>query len=92
MTATSMPTAGARSRTEADVPLLALSEVALGAVTLVAVLGLRRVFLDTGWFGPLALQVVAAHGLAAVLRRRGASLITSTLFLVLGAGLAIAWI
>lgn len=73
-------------------PLLLFSEVALTAVTLAAVLGLRRAFLGTEWFPELALQVVAAHGTSAYARRRGVS-VAATLAITLALGvLAVAWI
>lgn len=75
-----------------DLPILAISEVALALVTLFAVLGLRRAFLGTEWFPELALQVVAAHGLTAVLRRRAVSM-PLTLLTMVGVGiLAITWV
>lgn len=75
-----------------DLPILALSEIALALVTLFAVLGLRRAFLGTEWFPELALQVLAAHSLTGVLRRRGVSM-PLTLLAMVGAGVvAITWI
>ncbi|WP_436795638.1 transglutaminase TgpA family protein [Actinospongicola halichondriae] len=75
-----------------ELPLLLLSEIALTAVTLAGVLGLRRAFLGTEWFPALAVQVVAAHGLAAFLRRRGVS-IAGSVALVLAAGfIAVTWV
>ena len=61
----------------APLPLLLLGEVALAAVTLAGVYAMRRVFVGTDWFGPLALQAMLAHGLVAVLRRRGVPLLPS---------------
>ena len=60
-----MTAASAPSRVRADaedfgLPILLLSELALGLVTLAAVFGLRRAFLDTVWMGPLLLQAVGA--------------------------------
>lgn len=83
---------GRRTTTSRDLPILALSEVALALVMIFAVLGLRRAFLGTEWFPELAIQVVAAHGLTTVLRRRAVSMPLSLLAMV-GAGiLAITWI
>ncbi len=76
----------------AGLPLLVLSEVALTAVTMAAVLGLRRAFLGTEWFPQLAIQVLAAHGLMSVLRRRGVSVATSLLVAIGAGALAITWI
>ena len=87
---TAVPTR--QDTTSRDLPLLPLSEIALALVTLFAVLGLRRAFLGTEWFPELAVQVVAAHGLATVLRRRAVSM-PLTLVAMIGAGvLAITWI
>ena len=76
-----VPAGAARQRLaspDADaMPLLLLAEVALAGVSLASAFSLRRVFLDTDWFGPIALQVLLAHGLAAVLRRRGVALLPS---------------
>lgn len=93
MTAATAGARGARAvRADQDLPLLALSEVALGAVTVAAMFGLRRAFLGSEWFWPLALQAVAAHGLAAALRRRGVPTAGAFAALV-GAGfLAVTWI
>jgi transglutaminase-like putative cysteine protease len=55
-------------------PLLPVAEVALAAVTLAAVLGMSRLFDGGGWLEPLAANAVAAHGVAALARRRGLSL------------------
>ncbi len=73
-------------------PLLLLSEIALTAVTLAAVLGLRRAFLGTEWFPQLAAQVVAAHATTAYARRRGVS-VAATIAVTIAFGfLAVAWI
>lgn len=91
MTTTTPHRAIARADTKA-VPLLAMSEVALVAVTLASVLGLRRAFLGTEWFPELALQVLAAHALTTFLRRRNVS-IAATLVAMAGVGfLAITWL
>lgn len=92
-----MTAASAPSRVRADaedfgLPILLLSELALGLVTLAAVFGLRRAFLDTEWMGPLLLQAVGAHVLPALLRRRGVSLPASLLAQGGAALLAVTWI
>lgn len=81
-----------RSPSGASLPLLALAEVALACVVLAAVLGLRRVFPGTDWFGELGLQVVVAHGLLAVLRRRGVSFTASALITLVAGALIISWL
>ena len=73
-------------------PLLPLAEVALAAVSLAGVFALRRVFLDIDWFWPLALQVVAAHGISAALRRRGMSLLPAALVTGAMGAVVIAWL
>ena len=57
-------------------PRWSAAEVGLLAVTLAAVLGMGRLFDGGGWLGPLAASAVAAHAIAALLRRRGVSLVT----------------
>lgn len=73
-------------------PLLPLAEIALTCVALAAVLGLRRVFPGTDWFGHLGLQVVAAHAVAAGLRRRGVSFAVGTIVTLAIGALMIAWL
>ncbi|MDE0803128.1 MAG: DUF3488 and transglutaminase-like domain-containing protein [Acidimicrobiales bacterium] len=81
-----------RAASTRELPILAISEVALTLVTLFAVLGLRRAFLGTEWFPELAVQVLAAHAVAATLRRRAVSMPLALLTIV-GAGvLAITWV
>ena len=85
-------TAPIATSTPGELPLLALSEIALTAVTLASVLGLRRAFIGTEWFPELAVQVIAAHGLATLLRRRGISLVASMVFMAAAGALAVTWI
>lgn len=84
-------TPGTSGRSDA-LPLALLSEIALTAVTLAGVLGLRRAFVGTEWFPGLATQAIAAHGLAVVLRRRGVSLLASMAALAVVGFLAVAWV
>ncbi len=91
MTATATTSRSAGTGVSA-LPLQLLAEVALAAVSVVTVLALRRVFIGTGWFPPLALQVVAAHALAALLRRRGVPLLASIAITATVGALAICWI
>ena len=88
------PRAGAapRSSVADSLPLVGLAEVALVLVSLAGVYALRRVFLGIDWFGPLALQVVAAHGLAALLRRRGVPLLPAAALTALAGTVVIAWL
>lgn len=76
----------------ATMSLLPLAEVALTCVALAAVVGLRRVFPGTDWLGHLGLQVVAAHAVAAGLRRRGVGFAVSAAVTLAVGALAIAWL
>jgi transglutaminase-like putative cysteine protease len=57
--------------------LLLPNEIALTVVTLAAVVGMHRLFVDGSYWWPLVLQVVAAHTVVAVLRRLGLGLVTA---------------
>lgn len=72
-------------------PLLVGAEVGLAGVSLVTVLGMARLFEGGDWVGPLAAHVVAAHLVAAVVRRRGLPLAATAGAMVVGAGLVGAW-
>ena len=77
MTVAAAP-AGRTTRFEASaLPLLLLGEIALASISMASAFSLRRVFLEIDWFVPLALQVVLAHTVVAVLRRRGTALLPS---------------
>ncbi len=91
MTATAA--APRRAGTDASaLPLQLLAESALAAVSLVTVLALRRVFIGSDWLAPLAVQVVAAHALAALLRRRGVPPLPAIAITASVGALAICWI
>ena len=68
------------------------AELDLLAVTMAAVLGMARLFAGGGWLGPLTVSAFAAHGLAALLRRRGFSLITAALAMIVGAAVVTTWV
>lgn len=72
-------------------PLVVAAEVGLAAVTLAAVLGMSRLFDGGGWLGPLAANAVAAHVVAAALRRRGLSLPVAGALMVVAAALVATW-
>ena len=55
--------------------LLLATEVALALVTLAAITGMHRLFLEGSYRGPLALQAIAAHVVVATLRRRRVALL-----------------
>ncbi len=82
------PPAGRRPppTTSNGIPLLALAEGALAAVTAAAVLGLGRLFVNGSFLLPVLTVAGTAHVLAGWCRRRGLS--ASTTFLVAAGGLA----
>lgn len=71
--------------------LLLAGEVALAAVTLAVVLGMSRLFEGGSWLGPLAVNAVAAHAVAALCRRAGLSLPVGALLMTAGAVLVASW-
>lgn len=75
-----------------DVPLLAIAETALAAVTVAAILGLGRLFEDGSFLLPVLTIGVGAHLLATWCRRAGLSARLTAL--VAGAGLVavISWL
>ena len=72
--------------------LMVGAETGLFAVTLAAVLGMGRLFEGGGWFGAIATSALVAHGLASLLRRRGYSLITAAVVMLVGAALTTTWV
>ncbi len=72
-------------------PLVLAAEAGLAAVTLSAVLGMGRLFEGGGWLGPLAANAVAAHLVAAALRRRGVSLPLAGALMVVAAAVVATW-
>jgi transglutaminase-like putative cysteine protease len=71
--------------------LVASAEVALAAITIVAVLGMSRLFLGREWLAPLLVNAIAAHAVVTACRRRGFSLPTTALLMVLGAAVVSTW-
>jgi transglutaminase-like putative cysteine protease len=71
--------------------LLLATEVALALVTLTAVTGMHRLFVDGSYRGPLALQAIAAHVVVATLRRRGVSLLPAAAITAAAGILFISW-
>lgn len=71
--------------------MLLRAEVALGLVTLAAVIGMGRLFDSGDWIVPLVLNAVAAHVVVALCRRRGLSLAASAGASVVAAAFAITW-
>lgn len=72
-------------------PLVVATEVLLAGVTLAAVVGMSRLFDGGGWLGPLTVSAVAAHVVAAGLRRRGIPLPLAALLMALAAMLVVTW-
>jgi transglutaminase-like putative cysteine protease len=68
------------------------AEVGLLAVTLSCVVAMGRLFAGGGWMGPMAASACAAHGVAAVLRRRGVSLIAAAAVMVVAACVVTTWV
>jgi transglutaminase-like putative cysteine protease len=71
--------------------MLLATEVALALVTLAAVTGMHRLFLDGSYRGPLALQAIAAHVVVATLRRRRVPVLPAAAITGLAAVLFITW-
>ncbi|HEY6697871.1 MAG TPA: DUF3488 and transglutaminase-like domain-containing protein, partial [Acidimicrobiales bacterium] len=71
--------------------MLLATEVALALVTLAAVTGMHRLFAGSSYWGPLALQAVAAHLVVATLRRRHVALLPAAAITAMAAVLFITW-
>jgi transglutaminase-like putative cysteine protease len=71
--------------------LLLPTELALGFVTLTAVVGMHRLFVDGSFWWPLALQVVVAHVVVAALRRNDVGLVVAAVVTTAVAAVFIAW-
>ncbi|HET9443682.1 MAG TPA: DUF3488 domain-containing protein, partial [Acidimicrobiales bacterium] len=72
-------------------PLLPLAEVALAALTVVTVASMWRLFAGTAFFLPLAAHAIAAHALAAALRRQGIGPGAAALACLGAAVIALSW-
>jgi transglutaminase-like putative cysteine protease len=71
--------------------MLLATEVALALVTLAAVAGMHRLFVDGSYRGPLALQAIAAHVVVATLRRRRVALAPAAAITAVAAVLFLTW-
>lgn len=80
------------SRRTGSAPLLTLAEVALGAVTVAAVLGLGRLFADGSFLLPVLTVTVAAHAAASWCRRRGLGILLTVPVAVVGLVLVVSWL
>jgi transglutaminase-like putative cysteine protease len=67
------------------------AEIALAALTVMAVLGMSRLFAGTRWIGPLVIAAVASHAVANLLRRRGVPLGLVAIVMAVGAALVTIW-
>jgi transglutaminase-like putative cysteine protease len=82
--------AAERARWRPDGLLLA-NEVALTVVTLAAIVGMHRLFVDGSFRGPLAVQAITAHVVVALLRRGRVGLLASALATFVTGALFITW-
>lgn len=71
--------------------MLLATEVALALVTLAAIAGMHRLFVDGSFRGPLILQAIAAHLVVATLRRRRVALVPAAAITAVAAVLFITW-
>ena len=71
--------------------LLLANEVALALVTVTAVVGMHRLFLDGSYRGPLVAAAIVAHATVAGLRRARVHLVPAALLTVAAAAIFIAW-
>ncbi len=69
--------------------MLVASEVALAIVTITAIVGMHRLFLDGSYRGPLVLQAIVAHLTVTLLRRAGVRLVPAA---IATAGIAVIFI
>jgi transglutaminase-like putative cysteine protease len=71
--------------------LLLANEVALALVTVTAVVGMHRLFLDGSYRGPLVAAAIVAHATVAGLRRARVHLVPAALLTVAAAVIFVAW-
>ncbi|MGH2684800.1 MAG: transglutaminaseTgpA domain-containing protein, partial [Actinomycetota bacterium] len=71
---------------------LLVAELALASVTIAAVIGLGRLFVDGSFLPPILLAAVASHGVAAGARRLGWGVAASSLVSFGGLVLFVAWV
>ncbi len=71
--------------------MLLVNELALGLVTLAAIVGMHRLFVDGSYRGPLALQAIVASVVVALLRRAGVRLVPAAVLTAVAAVLFITW-
>jgi transglutaminase-like putative cysteine protease len=71
--------------------MLLAAEVALALVTLAAIVGMHRLYIDGSYRGPLAAQAVAAHAVVTLLRRRRVPLLPAAALTAIAAVLVLTW-
>ncbi|HEX6568284.1 MAG TPA: DUF3488 and transglutaminase-like domain-containing protein [Acidimicrobiales bacterium] len=71
--------------------LVPASEVALGLVTITAIVGMHRLFEDGSYFGPMVQQAIVAHLVVTALRRLRVGLVPAALATAAAATLFITW-
>ena len=79
-------------RAEPARPAVAPVELSLVAVTLVAVVGLSRLFSNASFLPPVLLAAVAGHGVAWAGRRLGLHPVAAAGLSLAGLGLTVAWV
>ncbi|MCU1375836.1 MAG: hypothetical protein JWO68_3122, partial [Actinomycetia bacterium] len=72
--------------------LLGLAELSLAAISLAAVIGLRRLFADDSFLPQVAFATIVAHATAVVCRRRRLSPVATVVVAVLGATFLVSWL
>jgi transglutaminase-like putative cysteine protease len=71
--------------------LLLANEVALALVSVAAIVGMHRLFIDGSYRAPLFAQALAAHVVVALLRRAGVRLVPAAIVTAVAAILLITW-
>lgn len=66
-------------------------EIALGVVTVAAILSMHRLFIDGSYRGALVLQAVVAHAVVTVLRRAGVRIVPAAIVTIAAGALFITW-
>ena len=85
-----MSATAATTRAPAD-RLRPATEVALGLVTVAAIVGMHRLFVDGSYRGALVLQALLAHLVVTLLRRAGVRLVPAAAITAAAAVLFITW-
>ena len=86
-----MSATAATTRAPAEDRLRPATEVALGLVTVAAIVGMHRLFVDGSYRGALVLQALLAHLVVTLLRRAGVRLVPAAAITAAAAVLFITW-